>query len=39
VLAAERLGDEVGPGDIEASGLADDLQRRDLDGLRRPRRR
>jgi signal transduction histidine kinase len=30
VLAAERLGDDVGPGDIEASGLADDLQRRDL---------
>jgi signal transduction histidine kinase len=31
VLAAERLGPEVGPGDIEASGLADDFQRRDLD--------
>jgi signal transduction histidine kinase len=31
VLAAERLGDEVAPGDIEASGLADDFQRRDLD--------
>jgi signal transduction histidine kinase len=31
VLAAERLGAEVGPGDIEASGLADDFQRRDLD--------
>jgi signal transduction histidine kinase len=31
VLAAERLGDTVRPGDIEASGLADDLQRRGID--------
>lgn len=31
VLAAERLDGHVGPGDIEASGLADDLSRRDLD--------
>jgi signal transduction histidine kinase len=31
VLAQERLGETVGPGDIEASGLADDFQRRDLD--------
>jgi signal transduction histidine kinase len=31
VLAVERLGDEVGPGDIESSGLADDFQRRGLD--------
>jgi signal transduction histidine kinase len=31
VLAAERLGEDVGPGDIEASGLADDFARRDLD--------
>jgi signal transduction histidine kinase len=31
VLAVERLGDDVQPGDIEASGLADDLERRDLD--------
>jgi two-component system, OmpR family, sensor histidine kinase MtrB len=31
VLAAERLGERVEPGDIEASGLADDFQRRDLD--------
>jgi signal transduction histidine kinase len=31
VLAQERLGDTVEPGDIEASGLADDLQRRNLD--------
>jgi signal transduction histidine kinase len=31
VLAVERLDDEVGPGDIEASGLADDFQRRGLD--------
>ena len=29
VLAQERLGETVAPGDIEASGLADDLQRRD----------
>ena len=29
VLAEERLGDTVGPGEIEASGLADDFQRRD----------
>ncbi|TVP73748.1 MAG: sensor histidine kinase [Nitriliruptor sp.] len=28
VLAAERLDEEVRPGDIEASGLADDFQRR-----------
>jgi signal transduction histidine kinase len=31
VLAEERLGETVGPGDIEASGLADDLQRRGVD--------
>jgi signal transduction histidine kinase len=31
VLAAERLAGAVGPGDIEASGLADDFSRRDLD--------
>ena len=31
VLAAGRLGDEVRPGDIEDSGLADDLQRRGID--------
>jgi signal transduction histidine kinase len=31
VLAAERLGDTVRPGDIEASGFADDLQRRGID--------
>jgi signal transduction histidine kinase len=31
VLAAERLGDDVQPGDIETSGLADDLERRGLD--------
>lgn len=31
VLAVERLGDTVAPGDIEASGLADDLRRRDID--------
>jgi signal transduction histidine kinase len=31
VLAQERLGETVAPGDIEASGLAADLQRRDLD--------
>jgi signal transduction histidine kinase len=31
VLAQERLGPTVEPGDIEASGLADDLRRRDLD--------
>jgi signal transduction histidine kinase len=31
VLAQERLGETVRPGDIEASGLADDFQRRDLD--------
>lgn len=31
VLAEERLGDTVAPGDIEASGLAEDLRRRDLD--------
>jgi signal transduction histidine kinase len=31
VLAAERLGEVVGPGDIEASGLADDLDRRGAD--------
>lgn len=30
VLAEERLGDRVGPGEIEASGLADDFQRRDV---------
>jgi signal transduction histidine kinase len=33
VLAAERLGDVVRPGDIEASGLADDLQRRGVDAF------
>jgi signal transduction histidine kinase len=33
VLAAERLGPEVGPGDIEASGLADDLDRRGIDAF------
>jgi signal transduction histidine kinase len=31
VLVEERLGDTVAPGDIEASGLADDLRRRDID--------
>jgi signal transduction histidine kinase len=31
VLAEERLGPDVAPGDIEASGLADDLQRRGTD--------
>ncbi len=31
VLAVERLGHRVRPGDIEASGLADDLRRRDID--------
>ncbi len=31
VLAEERLGARVGPGDIESSGLADDLRRRGLD--------
>ncbi|MFA9446693.1 sensor histidine kinase [Egicoccus sp. AB-alg6-2] len=31
VLATERLPENVRPGDIEASGLADDFQRRDLD--------
>jgi signal transduction histidine kinase len=31
VLAAERLAGAVGPGDIEASGLADDFSRRDLE--------
>jgi signal transduction histidine kinase len=31
VLASERLGEVVRPGDIEASGLADDLQRRGID--------
>lgn len=31
VLAQERLGDTVAPGDIEASGLAEDLRRRDID--------
>jgi signal transduction histidine kinase len=31
VLAAERLPAVVRPGDIEASGLADDFQRRDID--------
>lgn len=31
VLAAERLGETVAAGDIEASGLADDFERRDLD--------
>jgi signal transduction histidine kinase len=31
VLATERLPDTVSPGDIEASGLADDFQRRDID--------
>ncbi len=31
VLAAGRLDDEVRPGDIEASGLADDLRRRGID--------
>jgi signal transduction histidine kinase len=31
VLATERLPDTVRPGDIEASGLADDFQRRDID--------
>ena len=31
VLAAGRLDDVVRPGDIEASGLADDLQRRGID--------
>jgi signal transduction histidine kinase len=31
VLAPERLGDTVAPGDIEASGLAADLERRGLD--------
>jgi signal transduction histidine kinase len=31
VLAAERLGEVVQPGDIQASGLADDLQRRGID--------
>jgi signal transduction histidine kinase len=30
VLATERLPDTVRPGDIEASGLADDFQRRDV---------
>ena len=30
VLAAERLGPQVQPGDIESSGLADDLARRGL---------
>jgi signal transduction histidine kinase len=30
VLAVERLPDTVRPGDIEASGLADDFQRRDV---------
>jgi signal transduction histidine kinase len=33
VLAAERLDAEVGPGDIEASGLADDLDRRGIDAF------
>ncbi len=31
VLADERLGEQVRPEDIEASGLADDLQRRGID--------
>jgi two-component system, OmpR family, sensor histidine kinase MtrB len=31
VLAAERLGEVVQPGDIQASGLAADLQRRGID--------
>jgi signal transduction histidine kinase len=31
VLGVERLGESVAPGDIEASGLADDLRRRDID--------
>lgn len=31
VLAEERLGETVMPGDIEASGLADDFARRNLD--------
>lgn len=31
VLATERLPATVGPGDVEASGLADDLARRDID--------
>jgi signal transduction histidine kinase len=31
VLAVERLDDPVGPGDIEASGLADDIARRGID--------
>jgi signal transduction histidine kinase len=33
VLAAERLGVDVGPGDVEASGLADDLDRRGIDAF------
>jgi signal transduction histidine kinase len=33
VLAAERLGVEVGPGDIEVSGLAADLDRRGIDAF------
>jgi signal transduction histidine kinase len=31
VLAEERLDDTVAPGDIAASGLADDFERRDID--------
>lgn len=31
VLADERLGEIVAPGDIAASGLADDMERRDID--------
>jgi len=31
VLATQRLPETVRPGDIEASGLADDFQRRDID--------